>query len=55
MNASLMADMPGGATPTRQAGARTGIPGADGTRGNDWRRMSIVGAIGIGALGIAPP
>src|SRR3954467_11380334 len=53
MNASLMVDMPGGATPPRLPGARTGIPGADGTRGNDWRRMSIVAAIGIGALGLA--
>jgi hypothetical protein len=53
MNASLMVDMPGGAAPPRRAGARTGIPGADGTRGNDWRGMSIVAASAVGALGLA--
>jgi hypothetical protein len=53
MNASLMVDTHSRAAPPRRAGAWTGIPGADGTRGNDWRRMSIVAAIGIGALGLA--
>jgi len=33
-------------------GRRIGIPGADGTKGNDWTGLAIVGAISILAAGI---
>ena len=42
----------GGRHPARRAGVLGAIPGADGTKGNDWTGLAIVGAIGLLAAGV---
>src|SRR3954453_3381544 len=42
----------GGMYPVRRAGALGSIPGADGSKGNDWTGLAIVGTISLLAAGI---